>query len=161
MSLPLPPPARAESPLDPAAWEPEEQVAPRRPGRPAAPRPSRRGLRRIATAVALALLVAGVGASITLGWRTPVEAWTGIRQKPLAETWAALRSHSFSQTWSAVRRHASSAWIAVRRHTPFDEPDAEASASVAPSPAGIREASAIARGTHRRTKAHPAKRRGD
>lgn len=158
MALPLPAAKPAEPASGPETWEPDE--APQRPARSVAPRRSRRALRRIAAAVVVALLVAA-GASISLGWRTPAEAWTGIRSHSFSGTWTAIRAHSFSDIWAGIRRHASAAWVAVRRHTSFDEPDAEARASLAPSPGGVREATAIARGTHRRTKTHSSKRRGD
>ena len=160
MSLPLAAPAVEDAAPEAEAPDPE-QVAPRRPGRPRGPRTSGRTLRRIAALVIVASLAAA-GVSISLGWRTPLtEAWTSIRSHSFAGTWTAIRKRSFSETWAGIRRHASQAFIAIRRHTPLDEADSEAKASIASTPGSLREGTAIARGTHRRTKTHAAKRRGD
>jgi len=84
-------------------------------------------LRRIAFGAACAFLVAGLAAAI--GRHTFSDAWTSLqRQTP-------------AQAWTAVQRQASEAWIAIRRHTPFDEP-------APPSRAAVRDGTA-ARGTHR------------
>jgi hypothetical protein len=158
MSLPLPPP-RAPA-AEEFAPEPEvadrEPMAPRRTAPSGTPRAGRRGLRGLATAAIIALLVGGFGGAAALGWRAPADAWNGIRRQS-SGAWAGLRGHSFTAVWVSVRRHAWDAWLAIRRHTPFDAPEA-AKASVAPS---SKEIATSERGTHRRTKAHAARHRGD
>ena len=158
MSLPLPPtraPAPEEFAPEPEVAEPET-TARTRTARSGVPRASRRGLRGLATGAVIALLVGGLVGSTALGWRAPAEAWNGIRRQT-SGAWASVRGHSFTDAWVSLRRHAWDAWLAIRRHTPLDQPDAEA--SVAAKTAG--EGTTIARGTHRRTKGHSGKRRGD
>ena len=97
-----------------------------------------RALRRVATSVVGALLLAGLGAGIA------------NRRHSLSDAWNAIRRHTFSDALVAVQRHASDAWIAIRSHMPFDAPEAgSATASGTPSRASVRDATA-SRAKHRR-----------
>jgi len=148
--LPSDPPWRAggASPA-PAAAKPIGAVFKKRPTAVSAERVSFRGgraLRRIAFGAACAFLVAGLAAAI--GPRT------------LSEKWTAIRRQTPAQAWTALQRQASEAWIAVRRLTPFDEPQVKRGASnglaTPPSRAAVRDAGTT-HGKHRHAPAGSAK----
>ena len=151
--LPSEPPWRSggTSPA-PASAKPVAAVF-KRPSAVSAERASFRGgraLRRIAFGAACAFLVAGLAAAI--GRHTLSDAWTAIqRQSP-------------SQAWTALQRRASEAWSAVRRLTPFDEPQAKRGASVgtATLPSRAVRDSGTAHGTrhHAQLPVRPAKAKG-
>ena len=83
--------------------------------------------------VVVALLAAGLGASLS------------SRPRTLSDAWTALRRQTPAGAWAAIQLHASDAWIALRRQLPFDPP-------VPPPPRGaIRDATPAHAGTHRRT----------
>jgi hypothetical protein len=92
-------------------------------------------LRRIAFGAACAFLVAGLAAAI--GRRT------------LTDTWTAVQRHTPAQAWTAIQHQASEAWIAVRRLTPFDEPESKRGASATPPSRTVVRDAGTARGTHR------------
>jgi hypothetical protein len=108
-------------------------------------------VRRIAIgAAAAALLVAGLGASLT------------SRPRTLSDAWTAIQHQTPSKAWASIQRHASDAWIAVRRLTPLDEPQVKRGGSIGPgtpSRVAVRDASAT-RGTHRHAQKGAAKKRG-
>src|SRR5438128_12044552 len=137
--LPAAPPWRAPSSPTLAGTKPTPGStkpigAMKRPGVSSAQRPNfgrSRLLRRIAMATtAAALLVGGLGATLT------------TRPRTLPEAWTALRRQTPAGAWTAIQRHASEAWVAVRRHLPLDAP-------VPPPPHGAIRDAAATRGTHR------------
>jgi hypothetical protein len=139
--LPAQPPWRApSSPTlagNPTPGSTKPLGAMKRPGVTSAQRSNfgrRRVFRHVAmAAAAAALIVAGLGASLS------------SRPRTLSDAWTALRRQTPAGAWAAIQRHASEGWIELRRHLPFDLP-------VPPPPRGaIRDATATHAGTHRRT----------